>query len=612
MYLPSKKHIVLLSITGLSLHFAATAEEPSGEAADSPSEAAANLAETLDPEVDAPLPTDLPADVPAPAATPTGNVTINLINRLVAKGILSQAEAAEMIQQAEDDAAAVRAEQTALPPELSMEDEMRITYIPEVVRNQMRDQIKQELLAHAREEKWSEKQYPEWTSRLRPFGDLRFRSDSSFFPEGNDNTGAFPNFNAINTGSPFDTSGTVFSPQHNVDQDRHRIRIRARAGAEVMLGEGFDAGIRIASGSDSSPTSTNQSLGGSGGNFSKYAVWLDRAFLSYDAGPGNGDGEELVFSIGRFDNPFFSTIMHWDDDVGFDGLAMRGKVHVNDKVSTFFTAGYFPVYNTDFNFASNQPSKFDSSDKWLLGTQLGVEWKPVEDLTAKFAVAYYDFDGIEGELSSPFIPLAPTDAGDTDATRPSFAQRGNTYRALRNIDNSTAANDFGNKYQYQYYGLATPFENITLTGRVDYDRFEPFRISLVAEATQNIAFDQSEIDKFAVNNRGSAGGAATPGAFEGGDTAWYASFILGSPIMENRWDWQAGFGYRYIESDAVVDAFNDSDFGMGGTNMKGFTIGGDVALSKNVRCGMRWMSADEIAGPPLSSDVLLIDLNAKF
>jgi Putative porin len=35
-------------------------------------------------------------------------------------------------------------------------------------------------------------------------------------------------------------------------------------------------------------------------------------------------------------------------------------------------------------------------------------------------------------------------------------------------------------------------------------------------------------------------------------------------------------------------------------------------LSKRVRCGARWMSADEIAGPPLSSDVFLIDLNAKF
>jgi hypothetical protein len=616
MQLTRTTHISLLAATLATAPVIAAEDEVATESAPvTPAAKPQPLAEALDPTVGPALETDLPQDKkPQPAANPSENVTINLINRLVAKGILSKDEADGMIRQAEADAATAAAQNdiAALPPEPTPEEEMTIAYIPEVVKQQMRDQIQQELLAHAREEKWSEKQYPEWTSRYKLYGDLRFRSDNTFFPEGNDNTGAFPNFQAINTGSPFDTSGTQFSPQHNVDADRHRIRVRARAGADIMLGEGFDAGLRIASGSDPSPTSTNQSLGGSGGNFSKYALWLDRAFLRYDAGPGNDDGEELVFTIGRFENPFFSTIMHWDEDVNFDGLAMRGKVHVNDSVSTFFTAGYFPVYNTDFNFATNQPSKFDSSDKWLLGAQLGIEWRATEDLTAKLAVSYYDFDGIEGELSSPFIPLTSSDAGDTDATRPSFAQRGNTYMALRNIDNSTAANDFGNKFQYQYYGLATPFENVTVTGRLDYDRFEPFRLSFVAEATRNIAFDSSEIDKVAVNNRGPSSGAGKPGAFDGGDTAWFVSFIAGSAVLENRWDWQAGFGYRHIESDAVVDAFNDSDFGLGGSNLKGFTLGGDVALSKRVRCGARWMSADEIAGPPLSSDVFLIDLNAKF
>lgn len=612
MQLPRTTHVSLLAATAALVATPVRAENPAAGAPAPAAPATKPLAESLDPTLDAPLATDLPAEPAPPAPTPSENVTINLINRLVAKGILTQAEASEMIQQAEADAvtAAAKNDISALPPEPTPEEEMRVTYIPEIVRNQMRDQIQQELMARAREEQWSAKQQPEWVDKYRLFGDLRFRSDSTFFPDGNDNTGAFPNFNAINTGSPFDTSGTQFSPQYNVDQDRSRFRVRARAGAEVNLGEGFDAGLRIASGSESAPTSTNQSLGGSGGNFSKYAIWLDRAFLSYDAGPG--DGEELKFMLGRFDNPYMSTIMHWDEDVGFDGLAVRGKVRINDDISTFFTAGYFPIYNTDFNFATNQPSKFDSTDKWLTGLQWGVDWKINDELTAKVGVSYYDFDGVQGELSSPFIPLTPNDAGDTDTTRPSFAQRGNTYMALRNIDNSTAANDFGNKYQYQYYGLASEFRNITLTGQLDYDHFEPVRLSLVGEVTKNIAFDSSDINGIAVNNRGPSAGAGKVGAFEGGETAWFVSFIVGDPALEKLWDWQAGIGYRYIESDAVVDAFTDSDFGGGGTNLKGFTLGGNVALSKSVRCGIRWMSADEIAGPPLSSDILFIDLNAKF
>jgi len=554
-------------------------------------------------------PTDLPdpvadlpaATAPAPAA-PSNNVTINLINSLVQKGILTQAEAAAMIQQAEADAmAAARADIAALPPEPSPEDEMRITYIPDVVRNQMRDQIKQELMAAAREEKWSEKEYPEWTSRFVPFGDIRVRSENIWFPSGNAANGAFPDFNRINTGAPYDTSlsNPNFAPQRNVDEDRHRFRLRARAGAEILLGEGFNAGVRVATGNNNSPTSTNQTLSG---NFSKYAVWLDQAFISYDAGPG--DGEELTFFAGRYSNPFFSTVMHWDDDLNFDGLAVRGRVRINDSVHTFFTGGYFPIYNTDFNFATNQPEKFESNDRWLTGLQVGIDWKINEDLSAKFAVAYYDFDDMQGRLSSPFIPLSVNDAGDTDSYRPAFAQNGNTYIPLRNIDNSTAANDFGNRYQFQYFGLASEFRNITLTGRLDYDGYDPVRLSLIAEATKNTAFNASSIAS--LNNRDSNGN------YDGGDTAMFLNFIVGKPALESFGDWQASIGYRYIESDAVVDGFNDSDFGGGGTNVKGFTLGGLFALSRNVRCGLRWLSSDEVAGPPLSTDTLQIDLNARF
>lgn len=566
--------------------------------------------ESFEPTTDVPLATDLPAE-PAPAAAPEApsqNVTVNLITRLVQKGILTKEEASEMIQQAEADATAARnaaaqADIAALPP-APEPDDTRVTYIPEVVKNNMRDEIKQELMAQAREEKWSEKAYPEWTSRFRPFGDIRGRYESTMFPDGNDNTGAFPNFNAINTGAPFDTSGTQFSPQYNVDQDRERARLRARVGTDIMLGDGFNGGIRLATGENNSPVSPNQSLGASGGNFSKYSIWLDRAFVSYDAGPG--DGEELVFMMGRFDNPFFSTDIQWDDDLGFDGLAVRGKVNLSDCVSTFFTAGYFPVYNTDFNFASNQPSKFESTDKWLTGVQAGIDWKIRDDLKAKIGISYYDFNDISGRLSDPYIPLTANDAGNTDTTRPGFAQRGNTYMALRNIDNTTAANDFGNKYQYQYYGLASEFRNLTLTGKLEYDHFDPVRVALLGEVTKNLAFDSSEVGAKAVNNFGNGG------SYDGGDTAWNIQFQVGKPAMEAFGDWQAGFGYRHVESDAVVDGFTDSDFGGGGTNVQGFTVGGNMALSPAVRLGVRWLSSDEITGPPLSSDILQFDINAKF
>jgi hypothetical protein len=572
-----------------------------------------------DPAAAAPQPGDLPvspaapADAPVSAAAPSPNVTLNLIGRLVQKGILTQAEAEVLVKQAEADAqaaaqtvAAQVAAQAAAQAPAPGADDTRVTYIPEVVRNQMRDQIKQELMAQAREEKWSEKAAPEWTSNFRPFGDIRGRYESVFFPAGNDNSGVFTNFNAINTGSPYDasTANSQWWPTYNVDQNRQRSRLRARLGTDIMLGDGFNGGIRLATGDSNSPVSPNQTLGGSGGNFSKYQIWLDRAFISYDAGPG--DGEELVLLMGRFDNPFFSTEIQWDDDLGFDGLALRGKVKLNDRVSTFFAAGYFPVYNTDFNFASNQPNKFESTDKWLAGAQIGIDWKITDDLNAKFAVAYYDFQNLAGQLSSPMIPLSASDAGDTDTTRPGFAQRGNTYMKLRDIINTTSLNDYGNKYQYQYYGLASEFRNLTLTGKLDYDAYDPVRLSLLGEVTKNLAFDASSLSTRAVNNYGGSGN------FAGGDTAWNLQFQFGKPALESFGDWQVGFGYRYVESDAVVDGFTDSDFGGGGTNVQGYTLGGNFALSKAVRCGLRWMSSNEVAGPPLSTDTLQFDINAKF
>jgi hypothetical protein len=179
--------------------------------------------------------------------------------------------------------------------------------------------------------------------------------------------------------------------------------------------------------------------------------------------------------------------------------------------------------------------------------------------------------------------------------------------ALRNIT-PTAANGFGTTLQYQYYGLATPFQDLTVTGRLDYDGYEPLRISLVGEVIKNLAFDESALSKSAVNNRG----AGSPGVFEGGDSAWFLNLQVGDAALDKFGDWNTFLGYRYVESDAVVDGFTDSDFGGGGTNLKGFTIGATMAVSPAAKLGIRWMSANQIAGPTLKSDILLLDLNAKF
>ncbi len=494
------------------------------------------------------------------------------------------------------------------------EDTVRVTYVPEIVKDQLREEIKAEVMAQARDENWAAPNtIPDWVTRFRLFGDVRVRGEGIFFPAGNDNTGAFPNFNAINTGAPFDVSGTVFSPQYDVDQNRNRLRIRVRLGAAMDLGEGFTAGLRFATGENNSPVTQNQSLGaagsGQGGNFSKYAVWLDRGFLKYEVG-GLPD-QDLAFSFGRFDNPFMSTTLIWADDIGFDGLAAQGKFPLGEDVTPFFTVGAFPVFNTDLNFASNQPAKFKSNDKWLYGGQLGVTLELAKDFSLKLAGAYYYFQNIEGKLSTPYTPLTASDAGDTDSSRPAFAQKGNTYMALRDIIPGPLNNN-GTINQFQYFGLASKFQVMAFDARLDFNAFEPYQFSLVGSWLKNRAFDSAAIAAKAVNNFGAGTGSGTTGPFLGSDTAWLAGLTFGKPALSERWDWNVSLGYRKVGSDAVVDGFNESDFGGGGTNVKGYLFGANLALSARTWLGLRWLSGSAIAGPALKVDIIQLDFNGKF
>ncbi len=580
------------------------------------------------------LGTVLPNSVLAAEATPASDQVSDpaLLKILVRKHVLTQAEADQVLKEAKTEsaqnvpaapqprpagasasaAAATPASVTTIPPD---DGALHVTYVPEVVRKQLLDKAEADLEAKARKEGWlAPNVMPSWLEGLHLYGDVRVRYEGNFFPKGNDNTGAFPNFNSINTGSPYDVSSTNpnFAPQRNVDQDRNYFRLRARFGLDADLGDGFSTGLRIATGQDDQPVSENQTMGyangGQGGDFSKYAIWIDRAYIKY--APWTGPNS-LEVDVGRFDNPFFSTNLTWWSDIGFDGAAVKGSYEVFKGVTPFITGGAFPIFNTDLNFASNQPAKFESEDKWLYAAQVGSDFELNHSWKFKIAGAYYDFENVQGRLSAPCTVLSASDICNTDDLRPSYAQNGNTYMALRNIV-ATSANNFGTTSQYQYFGLASGFRELAVTGRMDFDRYAPFDIWATAEFVDNLAFDKNAIAASAVNNRGAITGTETTGPYAGGNKGYFANLNLGEPELKQRWNWNFGVGYRYVESDAVMDGFNDPDFGLGGTNLRGFTVVGNLALSKRVSTTVTWMSADSIAGPPYAVDVVMFDLNAKF
>jgi hypothetical protein len=292
-------------------------------------------------------------------------------------------------------------------------------------------------------------------------------------------------------------------------------------------------------------------------------------------------------------------------------LTVPAQIHfdgrVVDEVKPYFVIGAFPVFNTDLNFGSTWPDKYKSNDKWLEAMQAGVDFKIGKDLTAKFGAAYYQFTKTVGKLSSAYTPLSSTDAGDTDARRPAFAQKGNTYMLLRDIV-ADSTNSYGASNQWQYFGLASEFRDAAFDVRIDYNHFEPFQISFIGEYITNTAFHASKVRaRNPVNNL-----TDTTEWYVGGGNAWIAGIKLGDALLQKRWDWNVSLNYRNVESDAVIDGFCDSDFGGGGTNLKGLTLGANLALAKRVSLGAKWMSASEVSGTTYKNDILQIDINGKF
>lgn len=101
-------------------------------------------------------------------------------------------------------------------------------------------------------------------------------------------------------------------------------------------------------------------------------------------------------------------------------------------------------------------------------------------------------------------------------------------------------------------------------------------------------------------------------SFEERTTGYQAQVAFGWPIVADRYTWRAWFAYKYLEADAVLDAFTDSDFHLGGTDAKGWLIGAEYAVLDNTWITLRYLTADAIDGPPLGVDVVQLDLNAKF
>lgn len=552
----------------------------------------------------------------AQGAAPADSTMVKLIRGLMQSGALKKDAGEALLAQAQTEAMAQQQAQrvaSAAPAAaaggLRVEPgDVRVPYISDTVRDQIRDEVKGQVMAQAQAEGWAApNETPEWTKRIRIEGDVRVRDESRFYSSNNSDIAI--DWAAINQGSGFDVNPNTnlsLPPLVNTRQNRvSLLRARARFGVLADISDSTHAGIRIATGNDDSPVSTNQTLGG---GLAKKNVWLDQGWLSYKP------AEWVNLTAGRFGNPFVSSDLLFSNDLNFDGLAAQfDKALPNRDVALFGTLGLVPLEYSSDSFPSRSQNKASSEKKWLLGAQIGASWKLNNDNRLRGALAYYDFRNVSGQVSQPCALYAGADGCSTDWSRPAFMQKGNTLMLLRNIALNPL--DPAGTPQPQYVGLASKFQLLDLNFRWETKVAGSLGLRMDANYIRNLAYDEggmfSRANGGIVNNFGGSGGTSRAD-FKSGGNAYMFQATLGKPVTLAKGDWNMLLGYKRIEPDAMPDGYNDSTFHLGGTNARGYYVGGSYALDKNTWVTGRWTSTKEVYGPPLAIDILQVEINTRF
>jgi hypothetical protein len=509
------------------------------------------------------------------------DTVINLVRALVDKGVITRDQAEKMIadakQKAEAEVAANAAKEKA--QEEADKGAVRVPYVPQIVKDEITKEVAAEVRPTIKGEVAAEfspanvrSGLPEWLQRFTWTGDVRFRGEADDYGR-NNATFSYLDFNAVNASGGIVAAGGKAYIDTNADVDRARVRVRF--GFDADLGGGWTSGMRVATGSGEIFATTNQTLGTYG---DPYTIGLDQGWIRWTGGTA-ANRQIVSLEGGRFANPWISTNMVWYSDLTFEGIAGNYRLNMGadpaHRKDVYLTVGAFPL-------ASETPS---SLDKWLLGGQFGFDLRSSGDSRLRFGAAYYDYVHIVGERNLP-------NSTSFNYTAPALVQKGNTLFDISDITNANLSTNL--------FALAADYRLVDLLLIGDWHVLPRYSVSLTAEAVRNIGFNSGQI-------------LLRTGTYVAPRTSGYEADIgLGSATFGPTNSWRASVGYRYLERDAVLDAFNDEDFHLGGTDAKGYIVTADYSINPRVWARLKYMSASAIDGPPLLVDVLQLDLNTQF
>ena len=501
------------------------------------------------------------------------NTVVNLLQALVDQGLMTREKAAQLVKAAQDKAAA-----DAAAVAKSDEGAVRVPYVPQIVKDeiakQVADAVKPAVVAdvvkEAKTEKWGVPgALADWMTHTRISGTVTLREEDLLFSKDN-LPNYYLNYYGINNAGGITKAG--LNAFENVDVNRARLRGRGRLAVDTDISDSITAGMRIVTGNTSDLVSETQTLDGT----SPYQFGLDELYVRFDE--RNAQKFTWLSAVGgRYINPYDTpTDLIFHKDLTFEGASLTGRLGLGDgspdQSHLFVTLGGHPL----------QEIALSPQDKWLVAAQVGANLRWGEGQRLRVSGAFFDYFNVAGRLN----PLGGT---QFNYTAPVFARQGNTYFDIANSpDGSTNLFALAAKYR---------LANVNLTYALSLGRFE---LAATLDGVRNLAYDAGRV-------------SANVGQYVAPRTKGYQGEIrFGYPDVLTFGAWRTLVGYRYLQRDAVIDAYTDSDFHWGGTDARGYYFIGDLGLANRMWMRLRYMSSNAIDGPKLGIDTLQIDLNTRF
>lgn len=326
--------------------------------------------------------------------------------------------------------------------------------------------------------------------------------------------------------------------QNEATRDRNRFRYRLRWKIQKELSEDLDLGFRIVSGSATDPTSTNQTFTG---DFTYKSILIDQAYVKYRPAflkESIPHLEKAEFGGGKVENPFFETSggLLWDADVMPEGFYESLAFEFFDKkLKPFVNLGQFILQE---NAAT--------PDAELYGVQAGVRWNPpgfAKDSGVQLTHALGYFDYSDYTRSSNFLVSGTSLA------------RGNT---VASSGTSLAAGDFNILQIYNDANL----------------KVGSLPVKLFSDVFTNLRDQTPDPD----------------------DRSFGYQYGLRLGEAKKKGSWEALYYYGYVEANAVVGAFSESDFGAGHANKRGSVAKLGYKLTDSMKLGFGAYFVNNVTG----------------